>query len=90
MQSLKGFSTFVLSGHVDGCISFKSDTSIPSSFKISTDGLHFIWLMSSILLMQACMSDLYFSTQAADDAITADSPKTSTINPDNLWEKQVS
>ena len=34
--------------------------------------------------MHASISDLYFSTQAADDATTAISPNTSTINPDNL------
>lgn len=34
--------------------------------------------------MHASISPLYFSTQAADDAITATSPKMSMINPDNL------
>lgn len=43
--------------------------------------------MPSILLMQASISGLYFSTQAEDDAMTANSPKTSTIIPDNLQGK---
>lgn len=34
--------------------------------------------------MHASISDLYFSTQAADDATTATPPKTSIINPDSL------
>ena len=43
-----------------------------------------------MLLMQASICDLYFSTQAADDATTAKSPKTSTINPDNLqWSSDI-
>lgn len=37
--------------------------------------------------MQASISGLYFSTQAEDDAMTANSPKTSTIIPDNLQGK---
>lgn len=82
-------STFDLSGQVDEWISIESDTSIPSSFKISKDGRQFMWLISSILQTHASMSALYFSTQAADDATTATSPKMSMINPDNLQEKLI-
>lgn len=86
MYCSKEFPTFVLRGQVNEYISFKFDISSPSSFKTSTDGLQFKWLTSLILLMQASISGLYFSTQAADDAITAISPKTSTISPDNLYK----
>lgn len=79
------FPTFTLWWEVGRCIPFRSVKSNPSSFNISTDCLQFIWLISSILLMQASTWGLYFSTHAADDAITAKSPKTSTISPDNLY-----
>jgi hypothetical protein len=67
----KKLLTFILSGQVDRCFSFTSDTFIPSSFKISTDVLQMIWLIPSVLLMQASTSCFSFSTQAAEDAITA-------------------
>lgn len=77
--------TFSFSSDADELLSFLWWVkSRPSSFKTSMDGLQINLFIFDILLRQSSISALYFSTQAADDAITAASPKTSTIKPDSL------
>lgn len=63
--------TLVILGEFGNSSSPESDKSNPSSFKISMHGLQVIWLTLSILLIQALICSLYFSTQAAEEATTA-------------------
>lgn len=81
--------TLTLSREVDGSTSARSDKSSPSSFKISAEGLQLIVLIASNLLMQPSICGLYFSTQAAEDAMTAKSPNISMISPDNLNKAEI-
>lgn len=88
-QQLLSWFTSTVPQCEDDSGSFCSDTSNPSSFRISVDDLHFIWFTSLTLLTRNWISCLYFSTQAADEATTATSAKISTIRPDNLHFKTI-
>lgn len=66
--------TLTLLGEVTKSKFVESEKSNPSSLRISTDGLQLMRLIPLILQMQDFICCWYFSTQAAEEAITAKSP----------------